>query len=74
MKTAVVYLHANKEGMWELGEQLGLTGEALQMFRHACTEVKVELSVDETTGEATIVKVDDRFIAAKFVTIVMEKP
>lgn len=54
------YLHSDKETMWELGEKLGLKGEAVMMFRHALCEVKIEMDVDPTTGSATIVKVDGK--------------
>ena len=53
-----VYLHSDKETMWELGERLGLKGDALSMFRHALTEVEIELIVDPLTGLADITAVD----------------
>ncbi len=53
-----VFLHAEKESMWELGEELGLTGEALGRFRYTCYEVELDLEVDEKTGESAIVAVD----------------
>lgn len=55
-----VYLHNSKENMWETGETLGLTGEALRLFIYACVEVKITLRVDEQTGEAKIIAVDGR--------------
>lgn len=58
MKTCTVYLHANKEEMSELGKEIGFEGEVLAMFRHALTEVEIEISIDENTGIATITKVD----------------
>lgn len=64
MIKAAVYLHASRESMWEKGEELGLSGEALKMFSFACTEVRVDLSVDEGTGEARIVAVDGRAVAS----------
>jgi hypothetical protein len=60
MVEAVVYLHASAEHMIETGEKLGLTGEVLRMFRHACTEVEVTLDVDTNTGLVTIIAVDGR--------------
>ena len=56
---AKVYLHSSKESMWELGEKLGLKGEALGMFKYACCEVEVEIEVSES-GEEKIIKVDGR--------------
>ena len=56
----VIYLHSNKEEMLKMGVALGLTGVALEMFKFACCEVAVELSVDPNTGEATIISIDKR--------------
>lgn len=55
-----IYVHSCKETMWELGEKLGLKEVALQMFRHAASEVKLTLEVDEECGLVTIVAVDGR--------------
>lgn len=57
---AITYVHGSKESMHELGKKLGLTGEALNMFRYTACEVKLELDVNMKTGEARIVAVDDR--------------
>lgn len=59
MKTTVC-LHSSKEYMYEIGSELGLSGEALDMFKFACYEVEIELEVDEKTGEATITSVDGK--------------
>lgn len=59
---ATTHLRSSKEQMWALGEQLGLKGDALMRFRHACGEVKVELDVDPDTGHAVIVRVDGRTV------------
>ena len=59
-----VYLHSNKEDMWEKGEELGLKGKALEEFTYACYEVKIGLEVDEKTGLSEIISVDDRIMAA----------
>ena len=58
--TVTVYLHGNDERMWNTGEQLGLTGEALGMFSHACDELELELEVDTSTGLAKVIKIDGR--------------
>lgn len=55
--TGKCWLHASKESMWDLGEKLGLTGEALGMFRHGFCEVEVNFSADTETGEVSLVDV-----------------
>lgn len=55
--TGKCYLHASKESMWDLGEKLGLTGEALSMFKHGFCEVEVEFEADKTTGDVSLVSV-----------------
>lgn len=62
---ATVYLHSTKESMRDKGEQLGLKGPALENFMYACYEVEIELEVDEATGNAKIVAVDQRAVAPK---------
>lgn len=64
MTTIDVYVHGGDEQMYDHGRGLGLTGEALSMFCHACDEIKVTLEVDEATGLAKIVKVDGRTVSA----------
>lgn len=56
---AIIYLHSNKESMLEKGEELGLTGDALNYFMYTCSEVKIELQVDRE-GHAVINKVNGR--------------
>ena len=46
--------------MYEAGEKAGLTHDVLEYFKYACYEVKVELDVDDKTGSAKIIKVEDR--------------
>lgn len=53
-----VFMHGNKEAMWEKGEELGLSEDALQMFKYACLEVRITLRVERETGKARIVKVN----------------
>lgn len=57
-KRAIAYLHGDKETMWEKGEKLGLTGEAIMLFRHALCEVTVEIDVNED-GTYKIVSVKE---------------
>lgn len=51
--------------MWEKGEEIGLSGDALQMFRHALDEVEMELEVNMTTGLARIVGVNGNPVEAR---------
>lgn len=55
-----IYVHSSKDSMWEEGEKLGLSGEALRMFIHAAGEVKLTIDVDEKTGGVVILAVDGR--------------
>jgi hypothetical protein len=63
MQLITVWLHGSKESMRDQGERAGLTGAALDKFMYACYEVKMKLRVDEKTGNAAIVTVDDRRLA-----------
>lgn len=67
MKTATtrVYIGADKEQMLDTGERLGLTVDAMAMFRHALNEVVVDLEVDMKTGLCEIVAVDGRWVGPK---------
>lgn len=62
MKRTVVFLHADRDYMFDIGKRLGLSSKALRVFSHTCGEVQVELSVDESTGVATIVSIDNRLL------------
>lgn len=59
MKTKM-YLHSNKDSNYELGESLGLEGEALRKFAYALSEVAFEVAVDPGTGDTTIITVDGK--------------
>ena len=54
-----VYLHGSKEEMFDLGEELGLEGDALSNFGYALYEVGLELEIDTGTGDYTIVNVTE---------------
>ncbi len=56
------YVHGSKESMRDAGEQAGLSEKALGMFVFACSEIEVLLDVDEQTGKARIIKVDNRLV------------
>ena len=55
-----VYLHGDKEYMYDKGVELGLSGEALRTFSYSCYEVEVTLNVNEKTGYAEIFQVNGR--------------
>jgi len=46
--------------MWDKGQQLGLTGEALKLFSFVACEIELTIDVDEKTGDAVIVAVDGK--------------
>lgn len=64
MMTRTIYLHADKDSMWEAGEDMGFTGEVLRMFSFTCCEVELEVEVDEKTGSSRIIKVDGQLLEA----------
>ena len=49
MRKVSVQAELDREYMCEIGEKIGLSGEALSMFRHF-NFVDLELLVDEETG------------------------
>jgi hypothetical protein len=59
---ATIYLHSSKESNYELGEKLGLSGDALRLFSFALCEVKVDVDV-ESDGNCRIVAVDGKALA-----------
>jgi len=59
---ATTYLHSTKEQMYDLGLSLGLVGDALHHFMFALSEVKFEIDIDEKTGIARILLVNDRVV------------
>jgi hypothetical protein len=59
MKTkTIVYIHSNKESMYDDGIEMGLSDEAAQNFMYCCYEVAVEVEVDET-GNYTILSMKE---------------
>lgn len=58
MKPFKCYLHSSKEQMLEIGEKLGLTGEALRMFAYSFGEVVFEAEVNMGTGLVVTKTVD----------------
>lgn len=64
MKTKI-YVHASKESMYDKGEELGLSGEALNMFSYTGNEIELTIDVNTGTGLSTITEVDGKPIVDK---------
>ena len=58
-----LYLHSSKVSAREAGERAGLRGAAAENFMYAGSEHKMTYQVDEGTGDAVLVEVDDRVVA-----------
>lgn len=54
-----IYVHADRDRLYEVGELMGFTGEVLRLFSFTCCEVKLTVDVDEQTGNSQIIAVDD---------------
>ena len=50
-----IYSHISKESAYEIGKEIGLSGKALEMFKHF-NEVKLEIEVDGNSGLVKKVK------------------
>lgn len=57
-KRITTYIGSDKETMYGEGEDIGLSGEALSLFRHALMEVEVVIDVNED-GTYTIVSLKE---------------
>jgi hypothetical protein len=57
---ATLYVHGSREHAYDVGQKLGLTGKALELFSFAACEIKLTLNVNETTGEAWVTHMNDR--------------
>lgn len=54
-----MYLHSDKEDNWDIGEEIGLSEEAIsEEFKYALYEVEVDVEVDMETGKTKILAVD----------------
>jgi len=62
-----LYLHSSKEGMAEVGGELGLKGDAADNFLYTLYEVKFDVEVDTETGEAFATAVNDKALVEKIV-------
>lgn len=58
LKRTKLYLHGDKDGMFERGKKLGLEGDALSRFGHAFEELELEVDVDDDGIVVHIVTVD----------------
>jgi hypothetical protein len=63
-KMVDVYLHADRETMYQKGETLGLTGEALRVFSFTGYEEKITYAVDMETGATVPVTLNDMELQA----------
>lgn len=52
-KITIAYLHSNKEDMYDLGVELGLSEEALDEFKYALCEVRLHIAVKEDGSHVT---------------------
>lgn len=55
-----MYLHSSKDSNYEVGQEAGLKGKALEKFAYCLYEVKFEVEVDEITGKYEILTVDGK--------------
>ena len=58
-----VYLHSDKDSMFDKGIQLELSQDALAEFKYALYEVEFEIEVNKDTGKYEILKVDGKNLA-----------
>ncbi len=65
-----LYIHSDSNSNAEKGAELGLTGEALKIFRHVGYEVGLVLEVDPTTGGANLIGIEDVDVDAGVIVIV----
>ena len=55
----ILYVHSDKESMFEQGVDLGLSDKALEQFRYVGYEVGLEIIIDPETGKAKMIGVMD---------------
>lgn len=64
-KKITMYLHSDKEKNWNLGEEIGLSDEAIShKFKYALHEIAIEVLVQET-GDIEILTVDGRTLGTE---------
>lgn len=49
-----MYLNANKEDNYDIGSEIGLSGESLDKFKYALYEVECEVEVDMESGDTKL--------------------
>lgn len=54
-----VYAHGYEDVLRDKGENIGLTGAALDTFSHCLNELELTVQVDPKTGKTNIIAVDD---------------
>lgn len=59
-----VYLHSNKDSMWEKGEEVGLDEAGCKLFMYSLYEVEFDLEVSRD-GSSRIVAVDKQSLGAQ---------
>ncbi len=52
-----IFLRSDKDSLFEMGEELGLKGEALSNFSHTLYGTEVEIVVDINTGNYRVLKI-----------------
>lgn len=61
--TINLYAYTSEDNNYEKGEEIGLSGEALSLFRHS-HEHKMTYKVNPETGQTELIAVDGRELAA----------
>ena len=67
MVQRTLYLHADRDSMWEQADELGLSEDAARKFSCALYEVEFDVVVDRRTGEVTVLSINVGDGGAKFV-------
>lgn len=60
---ATIIASASRFASWQVGQDLGLQGDALEKFRDSLELIEVGVSVDIDTGRVEIVSVDGREVS-----------
>lgn len=65
---ATIIASASRFASWQVGQDLGLQGKALEKFRDSLELIEVGVSVDVETGLVEIVSVDGKAVDGKAVS------
>jgi hypothetical protein len=60
-----IYLHSDKDSVYDKGQAAGLSEEALRKFMYTGYEVKMTYDVNAETGDSKLIAVDDITLGAK---------